>query len=201
MVAGDNRRHAVHVEHAHLHGAHGGGGAITGGEGEGVRRVVGRGPFDVAQDRVVDDVLARCPFKVASFGVKAHTSWCGVVVDQRQFERVAIGIHCKRGEADDVAFVDQLQWHRQYLRCLVGVGYRYFKSAYHFCCTIAGLHSEAVVAGLTSHLVGILCGKQIRGPAQYQIGVAVGTLLRVERHAARQAGCCPVENIQIGVAR
>jgi hypothetical protein len=80
-VVGDLQlRWAVDVEHANLHGAYRGGNSVIGGEREGVRRVVGRGPFDAAQDRVVDDVLPGCPFEVAGVGIEADACRSGAVV-------------------------------------------------------------------------------------------------------------------------
>ena len=91
MVARSEAGHAVDVKHAHLHALRGGGQPIRGLEGKGVGLVV--------QACVVDDVLARRPFKVAGIAVKRDTGGSVLIVNEAGAYRIGIRIGTAQGEA------------------------------------------------------------------------------------------------------
>ena len=189
VAGGDDLGRAVQVQHAHLHRAADGGGAVAGAEVEAVGPAVAVG--------VVDRVGVRRPLEAAARGVEIDSGRGVGVVDQGEPDRIVIAIDGADGEGQGLAFGHELQRQGQQDRRLVEVGDLDLDFAAEAGAAVAGAQLEQVAAGCGS--VAALRGKEAGRPAQLELGLAAAAGRGHSGHARRHALDRPVEAVQIAV--
>ena len=186
VIARDDLWAAVAVEDQYPYRLAAGRLPITGTERENEAAVVG--------GRIVDNLVPGLPAEVTAGGIEADPGRRRRLVQQREPDRVAVGIGRVHAESQRLPFADQLQRNGRDAWRLVAIAHLQLDVAREVRHAVAATERKAPEPGAAA--VSLLRSEQVGGPGERDT-----VAIRRHRRAARQAVELPVQQVGVGIGR